>query len=185
MTTRDLVGIVLFLAALTVAASFMFGNPSGTNGAEPTISLGIEPSTPTPTAEPTAEPTPITAIGAPGESWLVTFFAIEDGGERSDRATNAMNVIDFEFDGAPFGDTEDDAWGLVAETTISLPEGRYRITLEAQAEVQVSLYGSPVAARGWSPQPEQFQIDFDHPGGRLPIVIDAVDAEGAFRLAWR
>lgn len=172
----------LAFLAIAALAAFTFLDPTAySSTGAPGASQGLPPptrppATPEPTATPVTQPLPLP------ESWFVTFFAYDDAGEEQffSRATRAE--VDLAFEGPPVGSLADDRWGVLAETPVSLPAGRYVLHLRYDGEVEVLLNGSAIASADDGEGENTLSPVFDHPGGSLVIGVHGRDSGGPFVL---
>ncbi|GAB4328022.1 MAG: hypothetical protein Kow0010_11820 [Dehalococcoidia bacterium] len=186
MGFRETVGVALFAAALAITASLTFvGQGRSHEGPPPTISLGVPVPTATATEVPTPTPVPPAALDLSGVSWLVTFWSDGVDGSRRQESQGFVEGLDFAFDGAPFPDMRDDAWGLTAETTLTLDPGEYAFELEHDGTAAVSVNGEQVAAGPGAPGLRTLAVRFAHGGGAATILVEATDTGGRFELRVR
>jgi len=190
---REVVGLAALLFAVVVAAMFLnpansesTGTPGGivhgTVVGTPTLGPETTPtSSPTPPPTPTATPLPPQPLPPIEGGWLVKFFErLSDGSELATTRI-ALRSIDFSYANAPFGDFKDNAWGLAAETTLSLPSaGRYTFAVEHDGALRVLIDGAEVAAEDDGPSPRTLQVTFEHTAGSATVTVECRDLAGPF-----
>src|SRR6186997_3333663 len=117
--------VALVVLAIGLALGFAFWNPSSSGGSS---------SSKTPQAA--APRAPIEGL-----TWKVTWLEGVDPSSAVVVGQGELPSLDLTYEAAPFTDVEDDAWGVVATTTLEAPPGRYLVDVSYKGEVAVSING--------------------------------------------
>lgn len=180
---REAVGLVLFVIAIAVAATFL--DPSKTNGnpsprpiAHGDAVPGHLPETPGPLA-------PSRPMPAPKE-WTVFYVEVTPGGVEEIVHRESRSDIDLTFSGSPLTGVPEDGWRLIVECRVDLPEAaRYYFVMEQQGEARVFVDGMETEYRFSPDGPRRVTVSFGHDAGPATVRIEATDTGGAFSLAVR
>jgi hypothetical protein len=185
---REIVPLVLFLVAIGVSATFL--DPAKTSGnvgprpAAPGYGTPVA-STPTTAAGMATGVAPLRPMPAP-EKWSIAFVEVlPAGGERIAYRFDSPEV-NFAYEGSPSPGIRDDAWRLVAEAQVELPEaGRYFLVIEHDAEVRVFIDGRETAYQVAGDGVRQVTVTFSHGPGVAAVRVEGTDGGGAFLLRIR
>jgi hypothetical protein len=115
-----------------------------------------------------------------GTPWSVTFLDTSSG-TPVPVGQAPLDVLKFDFAGAPFPDVKDDRWKLLARTVFDAPPGNYSLVIDFTGEIHVSFDGKDLGitpARG-SGTTSLTIVQHTAP---TTILIDVADVGGPFRL---
>lgn len=184
---REYAALAVLVIAVAVALPFILFRNEG-NAPDPLPTMTPVPTytaTPVPPT-PTATPTPIPdrgSLSAP-EVWTVTFYRDLAGG-RDEDDTVFLGSLDLAFDGPPFVDYREGAWGILISAGWENREpGRYRFALAYDCDLSVTAGGETVFEAVDPAGPREAGIELVHEGGPIQVSIEAAAAPGGFLIRW-
>jgi len=162
---REAVALIVLVIGLVLGIAFC--NPDSTGG--------------TPEPREISRPT-VTPLE--GVAWLITWLEGPDPEQGNVAGQEQRDTLDLAYEAGPFPDVRDDAWSVVATTTLTAEPGRYWMSLSYKGEIHLAINGEE---RGVTPSPGEgtHVIPIDQPADGPPttIVLRLRDVGGPARLS--
>jgi hypothetical protein len=183
LRSREWIAIAALAVAVLIA--FSFCNPAaGRDEVHRPISHGETiPSLTTPQGTATPTPIPATDLATP-VNWFLRYLTSAQPGRGVEDSFGFLETLDIAHDAAPYPGLHDDDWVVTASATWELPAGRYAFTIERDCEISIAVDDIEVRGEPDASGPDHLRVVFDHEGGKLQLVITAIDRDGPFLLRW-
>lgn len=190
--TREVVALGLLIIAIVAGVSVTLLRPDDaaeTRAAEERIAertAAADPDRTRPTRTPVAVPTPLPAIEIDAPvGWQVRYETVASSGGFTPEGQFSTEGLDFSFPGPPFPDMRDNAWRLVAASTLEAERpGPWLFSLEYQGAVKVFV-GEQLVGEGESAERATLEVEAPSRHASTSIRIEAQDTGGQFILRWK